>query len=142
MTASSIFRTILLTLTAAALLSGCGATDAVDKQDYIKENNKIQEQTAKSFNSLKVDDPKSIDAATKELDAAIGKLDALDVPTDYKDEHEDMISALKELSTVLTDIKKAVAAKDPSQLSELTTRMNASQTKFQDAITAMNKDLA
>jgi uncharacterized coiled-coil protein SlyX len=114
----------------------------VDKQDYIKENNKIQEQTAKSFNALKVDDPKSIDTATKELDSAIAKLDALDVPTDYKEEHKDMISALKELSAVLTEIKAAVAAKDPSKLTELTTRMNAAQTKFTGAVNAMNKDLA
>ncbi len=135
-------KLILLTLlaTSAVLVAGCAAKDTVDKQGYIKKNNAIQEEAAKAFNGLNVNDPKSVDKAQATLDTAIEKLEKLDPPADYEKPHESMIEALKELSAVLGQAGEAVKAKDPTKLAAITKRMTAAQTKFNTAITAMNKD--
>ena len=137
---SNRIRHLLLTVALVALalvVSGCGA---VDKQAYIKENNKIQTDLASAMNGLDPQKPETIDAARTKIDAATKKMEALDVPDDYAKPHKQLVGALKDLSDVFGELKTASASKDTAKLNELLKRLQADQKQSNEAVRAINKD--
>ncbi len=142
-TSRSVRLFILAIAACAALaLAGCGATDAVDKQDYIKKINKIQTDAVGSMNKMDVNDPASLKAASGSITKAADEMDDLEVPKDYTTEHKQMVGALRELASVMEELEGAAKAKDTAKLQELITRLDKSQKDFTEAIDSMNKDLA
>jgi outer membrane murein-binding lipoprotein Lpp len=82
---------ILATILSALLVAGCGGTS---KADYEKE--------------------------VKALDSAVTKLEDIDPPSEVKDLHDDMVSALRDTSELFDRIAPLMkqATEDPASLGE------------------------
>ncbi|MCW2961540.1 MAG: hypothetical protein JWM90_1927 [Thermoleophilia bacterium] len=128
---------VLLVALAGLGASGCGGAD---KQEYIKENNKIQTKVGKGISSLDPSDPAAIKSAQKQLDGAATDLDDLDIPSDYSDEHDKMVGSIEDLSGIMGDLGTAMEKKDTEALSDIQTRLATAQKTYNTAISDMNAD--
>lgn len=135
-------RLVIATFVAALVAVGCSGTDAVDKQGYIKENNKIQEEVQKSLAGLSGTSTAEIDKGIVAVDKALADFEELEVPEDYQADHDKMVASVEELRDVMKGLKTAIEKQDPEAAAKLAERASAAQTDFNEAITAMNADLA
>lgn len=129
---STVLPLALLLLLVVVVASGCGAKE---KQDYIKDVNRIQGKVNPQV-SGSANDPKALDRSIKAIDSAIDDLEKLDVPDDYRKPHGQMVEALGEMRDELTELKTA----DPAAQRKLIKRNASTQKKYESAIKAMNDD--
>lgn len=140
------FRSMCVTIVAAALLGVAGCGDgSLSKSEYIAQNNAIQKSAMASMGSISTLDPsKPAAAATqvlavkKDLDAAIVKLEALKPPSDWTDEHADMVKAVKSTSAALGALATAVRTEDVAGMKAASTKLTTSNVSFRAAINAIN----
>jgi hypothetical protein len=137
---------LLVVLAAALTAAGCGGDGSLSKSEYVEKNNAIQTEAMESIGTLGTasSDPEKAAAQLEEAQAGIDKavkdLDALKPPSDWKDEHADLVASLKEMGTVIGEMQTAAKEKDVEALTQAITDINELQTKSSDAINAMNSD--
>lgn len=136
----------VLAVVATLLVAGCGGDGSLSKNEYVEKNNAIQTEAMESISSLGTasSDPDKavaqLDTAQAGIDKAVKDLDALKPPSDWKDEHADLVASLKEMGTVIGAMRTAAKEKDIAALTKAISDINELQTKSSDAINAMNAD--
>jgi PBP1b-binding outer membrane lipoprotein LpoB len=110
---------ILATILSALLVAGCGGTS---KADYEKEVQKVGTDVNAELDKLDSGTPTGDDfaKAQKALDSAVTKLEDIDPPSEVKDLHDDMVSALRDTSELFDRIAPLMkqATEDPASLGE------------------------
>jgi hypothetical protein len=128
----------------AILLVGCG-DGALSKSSYVEQNNAIQQDATKSIQNLGELDPAKpeeaaarIGSVQRDLDAAITKLRALKPPSEWADEHTDMVAALVVTSGALKSMASGVTRGDAKAVQAANDKMVEADRTFNGAIKSMN----
>lgn len=117
-------RTAVLLAAVALIAAGCGGGSSNNKNDYVKQVNKVGATLQKQLTSLGTDisgqsDPKGIasklDEGAATLNGAADDLAKIDPPSDAKKAHEEIVSGVRELAasfkTGATQARKGDLAK-------------------------------
>lgn len=135
-------RALAVAASALALFAaGCGGDD---KEDYVKEFNKVGTTLERTLTSLGTEltgstDPKQIatklEEGAKALTDAAGDLDGIDPPGDAEQAHEKIVSGVKDLAGTFKKGAGEAKSGDLSKLVETFSGIQGSQgaTKIQEA---------
>lgn len=140
----------LIALVSVGLLAGCGS--AQEKNDYVDQVNKIQQEALDAVNKATANAPSNaqefeqqIGSAGDAVDDALTKLKDVDVPDDAKDGHQQFINALSSMSDVFHETANKVKGASPSELitvvTSLQTKATQAGTKIDSAISKINDEL-
>jgi hypothetical protein len=135
---------VALAVSCSVVAAGCG-DGSLSKNDYVKQNNAIQERAMESVSALSsTSDPKELvdelDSAQESLDEAIADLKALDPPADWEDEHDDLVAAIDRMSSIMDDLRAAAKEQDVAALAAASADVSKAQNDAMAAIDAMNAD--
>ncbi len=139
-----VIRMLIVSMALTMLVAGCGS-GALSKSDYVDKNNAIQKELASSISKLNTVDPnnKATAAATlldiqKQLDATVAKLGKLTPPADWKDEHSDILKALKGSSAEIGGMATAVKRGDAKSYEASRSKLVTYNTNFSMAVNSIN----
>lgn len=104
---------------AAVVLAGCGGGDGatakppLSKRIYVERFNDVQREAPSVFANVSeaTRDPKAAQPHLTAFDGLIKDLDALDPPRTWRDEHRDMLTALREMRAAVDVLSRAPAGK-------------------------------
>ena len=125
----------------ALAIAGCGGDD---KEDYVKEFNKVGNTLEKTLTSLGTDltgstDPKQIagklDEGAKALEDAADELDGIEPPDDAEKAHDKIVSGVKDLSATFEKGASEAKSGDLTKLVKTFSSIQGSQgaSKIQEA---------
>lgn len=156
-------RIILLCLALLALLiAGCGGDDgdedssdtetseALSSEDYTQEAQNVLLAFGTSFQELGAQisasqEPEEfgslVDQAESEIQTAIDEFGAITPPEEAQEGHDQVLAALEDFSSKLTDVSEAADAGDDSALQEAATALQEAGFEFQDQITQATQSL-
>jgi hypothetical protein len=119
--------------TAAALfVAGCGGSDGISKNDYVKSLNQAVATLQKSTASLGPDATSGADAAkrledgSKAMDVAAENFSNITPPDDAKHAHGQMVDGLHKFADTMRDAADAARAKDQDKLLKVLTEIDSS----------------
>lgn len=136
----------LLLVAAALLLAGCGE-DAPDdgprplsKREYIERSNELQSDAASVFSSLDgrvAATPAQATRYLQALDRLITGLESLVPPREWRDEHEDMLEAVRTMRQSMSIVSKA-SPKNQRVIALQLERSGQAQRDYERAVREIN----
>ncbi len=143
---------ILLALIGLIALAGCGgdddstsseSSDALTAEEYAQQARTVLEGFATQFSTLGAQIQQSasaeefgslVDQAETEIQGTIGEFGALQPPEEAQVGHDQILSALEDFSSKLTDVSDAAASGDKKALQAAAGQLQAAVGDFQSQV--------
>jgi hypothetical protein len=131
-------------IAAAVLAAGCG-DGSLSKNEYVEKNNTIQTDAQKAIGEIGASsDPEKMSEQMTTAKTAITKaaadLEKLDPPSDWQEEHDELVAVLEEMSALMAELETAAEKQDIKALQSASSELNDLQARSSKAIKAMNDD--
>ena len=143
---------ILLALVGLIALTGCGgdddstsgeSTEALTAEEYAQQARTVLDGFATEFSTLGAQIQQSasaeefgtlVDQAETEIQGTIEEFGALQPPEEAQVGHDQILSALEDFSSKLTDVSDAAASGDKSALQASAQQLQAAVLEFQEQV--------
>jgi len=143
---------ILLALAGLIALAGCGddeeststeTSEALTAEEYTEQARTVLEGFATQFSTLGAQIQQSgtaeefgslVDQAEAEIQGTIEEFGALQPPEEAQEGHDQILSALEDFSSKLTDVSDAAASGDKAALQETAQQLQAAVLDFQEQV--------
>jgi hypothetical protein len=145
---------LLLVVALAFAGSGCGSSDTKAANDYVDQVNKAQNDFAHTFDELSnqitstssaSQDRKTLEGFKRAVDKVVADLQAIDVPSEVKPLHEQLVGEISTYGKEIDEAKAAFAGDDPKAIikaqTDLVSAVTRVSTQINQTIDAINKKL-
>ena len=130
---------VMIVLSCLLLATGC-SDDATRERAYVAEASAIEKELIQGVTSRvdgKAQDPA---AGIQQLETYRARFAKLDPPSDWEDEHKQVLQGFTELQVALSSLKTALAAKDSSAVRVALISANDASDEIAAALDAMRRD--
>lgn len=132
--------TFLAVVISLALLAGACSDDATRERDYVREASAIETELVSDVSSRVADQPRDPEVTLRMLEDYRSRFAALEPPSQWEDEHEQVLASLTDLQVALTSLRDSMAEKNAVGVRTALVLANDASDELTEALNVMREE--